>query len=175
MKLIGEKIIENGIKSFNNLKERKTIRAIIIKNNQVLMLYSGLFNDYTFPGGGLKNNEDHIETLKRELKEEVGANEVKVVKEVGYTEEIRYGINGSDNKYQQISYYYLCEINDVEKPTFVGREKLQKLETKYVDIDDVIKHNEKVNSEREKEINKGYQTVLIRENMVLEHIKNRIL
>lgn len=175
MKLIGKRIIENGIKNTSKLKTRDTIRGVIISDGKVLMLYSGLFNDYTFPGGGLKSDENHEEALKREMKEEIGANTVNIIKPIGYTEEVRYGISGSDSIYLQKSYYYLIEVSNILEPVFVGREKEQELESKYVEIDETIKHNEKVNKEREKTDNKGYQTVLIRENMVLEYIKNNYI
>jgi len=29
------------------------------------MLYSSLYDDYTFPGGGLKEDESHLDALKR--------------------------------------------------------------------------------------------------------------
>src|SRR5690554_187428 len=127
MKKIGTTIIEEGITDLSSLKERKTIRAVIYENEKVCLLYSGLFNDYTFPGGGLKENELHTDALKRELKEEVGANKVNVVKPLGYTEEIRYGLNKNNSTYKQLSYYYLCEIDEVTKPDYVGREKEQQL------------------------------------------------
>ena len=34
------------------------------------MVYSSKFDYYKFPGGGIENNESHIETLKREMAEE---------------------------------------------------------------------------------------------------------
>ena len=135
MKKIGNTIIEDGIKTFNNLKDRKTVRAVIIKNNQVLMLYSKLFDDYTFPGGGIKNGENMEEALKRELYEELGANTVKIIKEIGYTEEVRFGIKGSDSTYLQTSYFMLCEIDDIGEPNFVGREKIQGIIPVWVNID----------------------------------------
>lgn len=168
MNKIGETIIENGIENYDNLKKRQTIRAIVIKNGKILMLYSKLFDDYTFPGGGLKDDENHFEALRRELLEEVGAKEINILKSIGYTEEIRYGISGSDSVYMQKSFYYLCEINNVTKTEFSKRELEEGLEAKYIEPTLIIKHNEKRNEERKKEVKKGYQTVLCRDNIVLQ-------
>lgn len=173
MKKIGNTIIEDGIKTFNNLKDRKTVRAVIIKNNQVLMLYSKLFDDYTFPGGGIKNGENMEEALKRELYEELGANTVKIIKEIGYTEEVRFGIKGSDSTYLQTSYFMLCEIDDIGEPNFVGREKIQGIIPVWVNIDEAIKHNDFINT-YERQNSKGFKTVLQRENLVLNYIKEFI-
>lgn len=170
MNKIGNTIVENGINDFNNLKTRNTIRAVIIKDNKVLMLYSSLYDDYTFPGGGLKEDESHLDALKRELKEEVGANKVFNVKPLGYTKEIRYGITGSNSTYLQKSYYYTCDISNVEDPSFVGREKLQGLKSVYINPENIIKHNNLINEKRESKQNKGFQTVLIRENKILKHL-----
>ena len=175
MEKIGSTIVEEGIKDLKNLKERKTVRAVIYEHNKICMLYSGLFNDYTFPGGGLKDNESHEEALQRELKEEFGANEVKVIKPLGYTEEIRFGLNKNDSKYRQISYYYLCEIANISKPTFVGRELEQDLKKVCLNLDDVIKHNDAASKSREAEENKGFMTVLKRESLILNYLKEVLL
>lgn len=170
MKKIGNIIVEPGIKDIDVLKHRNTVRGVILKDNLVYMLYSKLYNDYTFPGGGVKQDEDHLETLERELKEELGALRVEILGEVGFTEELRYGVNGSGSIYKQTSYYYYCNILEFGKPSYDGRENEQGLEGKWVSIDEVIKHNLKVVLD-ERENSKGFQTVLVRENLVLEYIK----
>lgn len=170
MKKIGNTIIEEGVLINNSLKYRTTVRAVILKENQVLMLYSEMFDDYTFPGGGIKEDESLIEGLKRELYEELGANKINVINELGYIEEIRHGISGSDSVYNQKSYYYICTIEEIGKPNFVGREKEDNLISVYKDINEIISHNEKTLKDHNHQ-QKGFKTVLIRENRVLKYIK----
>ena len=122
-----------------------------------------------FSGGGVKDSEDILDALKRELKEELGARDILVNDYIGYTVEYRYGINGSNSIYKQVSHYYLCDINEFGLPNYVGRELEQGLEAKWVDIDLVINHNLTINTTRVND--KGYSTVLIRENQVLNHLK----
>lgn len=174
MKKIGNTIIETNITNVDTLKERTTVRGVILKENKVYMLYSKMFNDYTFPGGGVKENEELLSTLKRELLEEIGAKQVEIINSIGYTEEIRFGISGSNSIYKQTSHYYLCEPKEYVEPLYMGREKLQGLEGVWINIDDAITHNNKITKE-ERMDSKGYQTVLIRENLVLEHIKENLL
>ena len=174
MKKIGNTIIEEGIVINDSLKSRVTVRAVILKDSEVLMLYSNKFDDYIFPGGGIKENESLIEGLNRELYEELGANKVIVIKEIGYTEEIRHGISGSDSVYNQKSYYYICNIEDIGKPNFVGREKEDDLVAIFKDINEVISHNEKTLKDH-KHRQKGFKTVLTRENKILRYIKEYIL
>ena len=175
MKKISETIYEENIELNENVKLRETVRAVILnEKDEVFMLYSKLYNDYTFPGGGIKPLEKHMEGLKRELKEEVGAVDIDVLSPLGYIEEIRYGINSSNNVYRQKSYYYLCNINEIGETNYVGHENEQGLEMRWVSIDEVIDHNEKVNNLRDEELNKGFKTVLIRENAVLNYIKGNL-
>lgn len=171
MKQIGKTIIEDGIKLNNNYKIRETVRAIIIKGQEVLMLYSGLYNDYTFPGGGLKAMESHKDALKRELNEELGATNIIIEKPLGYTLEYRYGLNDNNQVYLQKSYYYIISVNNFIKPNYIGRENEQKLNAMYVNPSLIIKHNKNINLNRDR----GFKTVLIRENIVLKYLLNNYL
>lgn len=56
------------VKSFH----RCASRGIIIKDNLVMLLYVPKLDIYTFPGGGVENNETKSECLTRELAEETG-------------------------------------------------------------------------------------------------------
>src|SRR5690606_10366979 len=120
-------------------KTRTTVRAIILKNQEVLMVYASKFMDYTFPGGGLKLDETHLEGLKRELKEELGANEIKSYKPFGYMEEKRFGFSNNHSVYLQTSYYYIVEIDGLGKQSLVGREIDHGVEPRFVEIDEAIR------------------------------------
>lgn len=174
MKKIGKTIIEGDLKENEVLKTRNTVRAIILKNNLVYMLYSKLYNDYIFPGGGIKDDENHEEALKRELKEELGANKIKIIKNVGYIEELRYGINKTNSTYKQTSYFYLCEIDSIAAPSYNKREEAQGLTPKWIEISEAINHNNKELLTRNKDENKGFITVIKRENRILKHIKENL-
>lgn len=171
---IGKTIIEEGINLKLNLKrkKRKTVRAVVLNDqNEVLMIYSEVFNDYTFPGGGVKPKEKRKETLKRELAEETGAKGIEIIKKIGHTMEIKYSIGGSNNIYEQKSYYYLCSVEEFREPRLMGREIHQGLKTVFVDIEKAIKHNNKINESRDAD---GMQTVLIRENIVLNKVRGML-
>lgn len=171
MNKLGPTIIEKGINE-QPTKKRETVRAIILNNGKVKLLYSKMFNDYTFPGGGIKENEDHEKALIRELEEELGAKEIKVIKPIGFTEEVRYGINSTNNIYKQTSYYYLVTCGKYLKPKYVGREKIQGLKSLFIKPEKAIKHNNLMYEIRNKNDEKGFKTVLKRENLVLKYIKD---
>ncbi len=168
---IGKTIIEDKITIKDIIKTRETVRGVVLKDSKVLMLYSKRFDDYTFPGGGKKENETHEKCLKRELYEEIGALKVELLEFVGYIEEVRHGISGSDSVYNQKSYYYLCNIDEIGKPNFAVREKEDVLVAKFIDLDEAIMHNNRVIKD-ENHQQKGFKTVLLRENQVLKYIKN---
>ena len=123
---------------------RTTARAIILNDNkEVLMMYSKHFDDYTFPGGGLKTGEDVLEALKREVKEETGL-EIVIKHKILEVDELRYGINGSDNIYLQTSHYYLCDIIGLGQRDLNEREQNQGLEVTFVHPLRALNHNKRV-------------------------------
>ena len=167
----GTMIIEEGLVSNGEIRERKTVRAIIKNNeNKLLMLYSKLFDDYTFPGGGVMVDESEVSALQRELKEEIGADGIHILRPCGTTKEMRYGVKGSDHVYMQTSTYYLCNILEFGTSDLQGRELLHGLDPKWVTIDEAIEKNESVMKD-ERHQTKGLKTVLIRENTVLKKLK----
>ena len=63
----------------NITKTRVGVYGVIIKDNKIALVKKkngGYKGKYDLPGGGMKFHEDTIETLKREIKEEIGRNVV---------------------------------------------------------------------------------------------------
>ena len=173
MKELGPTIIEEGIVQ-KPQKLRKTIRAIIFNEKQkILMLYSKRFNDYTFPGGGLKANEDEIKALKRELKEEIGASQIKIKEPFGFINEIKYGLFTNESIYLQTSIYYVVDVEEIGYKKLEKREIIDDIRPVFVDIDTCISHNQSVMKD-EKHQAYGLKTVLKREEIVLKNIKERL-
>ena len=63
--------IEKVNESIGKVNFREAVRAVIIKNNKILMVNSKN-KDYKFPGGGVKKYEEKLDALKREVEEETG-------------------------------------------------------------------------------------------------------
>jgi 8-oxo-dGTP pyrophosphatase MutT (NUDIX family) len=51
---------------------RQASRGIILHEDKMLLVYVPKLDIYTFPGGGLEDNESKIDCLKREILEETG-------------------------------------------------------------------------------------------------------
>lgn len=173
MNALGPMIIEEGIVQRPD-KVRTTVRAVILnEKNQVLMVYSKHYDDYTFPGGGLKEEEHKEKALKRELREELGANKIKIKKYIGYLEETKYGLFHQESIYLQKSIYYLVDIDSFGKQKLQHREITHGIKPTWIDVDQAIKHNLKVMSNQKHQAY-GLKTVLIREQVVLEKIKEML-
>jgi ADP-ribose pyrophosphatase YjhB (NUDIX family) len=173
MRELGPTIIEEGILQ-KPQKFRKTIRAIILnEDNQVLMLYSKRFNDYTFPGGGLKANENEEKALKRELKEEIGASQIKINDALGYINEIKYGLFTNESTYLQTSIYYYVDVEEIGYTKLEKREIFDDIKPVFIDIDACIIHNQNVMNDAKHQAY-GLKTVLKREEIILKNIKEHI-
>lgn len=168
---IGSTIIEDNLNENQIQIIRKTARAIILNDRkEVLMAYSKFYNDYMFPGGGIHKYEDGITAVIREMKEELGAVNPKVLEPFGYTEEIRYGCHDDSRVFHQISNYYICEIDEFGAQQLKGNETFYGIEPLWMNIDQVIHHNHQVIQD-DKHQKKGLKTVLLRENQVLKKLK----
>jgi len=69
---------------------RPGARAILFDQmSRIALMHVSNYNYYKLPGGGIDPGEDVITTLKRELLEEVGANSIEVISEIGQVNEYR--------------------------------------------------------------------------------------
>lgn len=137
--------------------ENKTIftrlatRGIAVQENNILLLYTERYEDYSLPGGGLDMDEDKIDGMMRELNEETGAEDIKNVKPFGAYEEYRPWYKDDFDIQHMISYCYTCEINKE-----LGKTKLESYETNngmralWVNIHEAINHNKKTIASSEK-------------------------
>ncbi len=94
------------------MEQQKRARAIIFMQDNIVSMYrerdERVF--YTFPGGGMEENETEQECVVREVEEEFGLI-VKPIKKLY----IYNGKNGTE-------YFYLCEYVGGEFGTGVGEE-----------------------------------------------------
>jgi len=122
---------------------RNATRAIVLKGDMILMLYTARYHDYTLPGGGIDANEDQIQGLKRELEEETGAQNIRDIEDFGLYEEFRPWYKDGFEIMHMKSYCYVCSID-----TKLGATKYEDYEIKngmkpvWLNIYDAIRHNQ---------------------------------
>lgn len=130
---------------------RYASRAIAIKGESVLLLYTERYEDYSIPGGGIDEGEDKIQAMKRELIEETGAQNIRNIQPFGIYEEYRPWHRDDYDIVHMISYCYTCDVNKE-----LGVSNLESYELKngmkalWVNIHEAIQHNEKTMATSEK-------------------------
>ena len=127
----------------NACLHRKATRAIVIQGSNILLLYTARYHDYSLPGGGVDEGEDIICALKRELKEETGAQNVTNIQEFGLYEEFRPWYKDNANVLHMESYCYVCDIDEeFAEPELELHEIHNGMEAKWMNIHEAISHNE---------------------------------
>lgn len=153
--------------SFN----RKATRAIVIKDEDILLLYTKRYHDYSLPGGGIDDGESNIEGLIRELKEETGAHNVQNITEFGLYEEFRPWYKAGFDIMHMQSYCYICDIDDeLLAPELEEHELSNGMHPIWMNIHEAIAHNEKTIAQSDK---KGLS--IERETFLLKLIVSELL
>lgn len=151
---------------------RPSARAVIIKGDKIALVYATNDRYYKFPGGGIHEDEDKIEALIREVKEETGLSVVpESIAEYGSVLRRQKSDRDEDTVFEQENYYYFCEVKDE-----AGDQDLDEYEKDagfmlvYADIDEAIKTNGEYKS------GCFFNEVMIgRDKRVLEMIKEEVL
>ena len=90
---------------------RQAVRAIIIKDNKILMVHTNK-GDYKFPGGGIKRMETHEQALRREVTEETGYIVKHMKAQAGIITQRNPNQFDSNGIFQMNSYYYFCDVQN---------------------------------------------------------------
>jgi 8-oxo-dGTP pyrophosphatase MutT (NUDIX family) len=124
---------------------RDAVRAVIRRGDEFFMVYSTTVGYYTFPGGGIKKGETHIEALTREVREEAGASVTAVSDLLGEITEYDRPKEPDYNVFRMISHYYQVSIENS-----IGSQHLDDYEIDlgftpvWVNIDQAISTNSAV-------------------------------
>ena len=92
---------------------RNSARSIIIRDGRVAMVHSLKYDYYKFPGGGIEGDENPIDAMIRETREEAGLSVIPgTVKEYGMVHRIQKSDKDESECFVQDNYYFLCEAED---------------------------------------------------------------
>ncbi|WP_293747326.1 NUDIX hydrolase [uncultured Paraglaciecola sp.] len=153
------------------LIERHAARAIVVKGEDILLLFTQRYHDYSLPGGGIDDGEDEVAGLIRELQEETGAQGVRNVKAFARYDEYRPWYKADADIIHMISYCYVCEIDDELGDTaFESHEVNNGMTPLWVNIHEAIAHNEDVMANSDK---KGLS--IERETFLLKKVVETLL
>ena len=117
---------ENNYSDTTKILEKTNIRGIVLIDGKLAM-QRDKEGVYKIPGGGMEQGETHVETLARELREEVGLvlMEDSLV-ELGEITEIRQDIFDVDTKYISHSLFYVCKVTDERLPITPTASEIKK-------------------------------------------------
>ena len=93
--------------------KRPSVRAVIARHGDVLLIYSKKYDYYKFPGGGIEAGENHTEALLREVQEESGyrilPDSIREFGRVLRRQKDSYDENGI---FEQENFYYFCDVEE---------------------------------------------------------------
>ena len=125
------------------LIERHAARGIVIKGEDILLLYTERYHDYSLPGGGIDEGENEVAGLIRELQEETGAQGVRNVKAFARYEEYRPWYKSGADIIHMISNCYVCDIDEeLGETAFESHEVSNGMTPLWMNIYEAIAHNE---------------------------------
>ncbi|WP_105901384.1 NUDIX hydrolase [Vibrio gangliei] len=131
--------------------KRLATRAIAMQGEDILLLYTERYHDYSLPGGGLDEGEDHIEGMIRELEEETGANNIRNIEPFGCYEEFRPWYKDNANVMHMLSYCFTCQVDkELGHTRFENHEINNGMRPVWINIYQAIEHNLKTIAESEK-------------------------
>jgi ADP-ribose pyrophosphatase YjhB (NUDIX family) len=172
MRLLREMVHNNVDKIEGNIYRRKAARGIVLDGENILLLYTRRYNDYSIPGGGIDPHEDYITGLKRELNEETGATNIKVIDEYGIFEEYRRSHYKGYDIIHMTSYFYLCDIDKkLGKANLEDYEVSNGMSAVWMNIYDAIEHNKRLIETKDKKMGLSVE----RETFVLELIAKELV
>jgi len=122
---------------------KDAVRAIILKNGKILLVFSEDANEFKFPGGGVKDLEGRETALRRKVLKEVGLEVNSINESLGYVDQIYNDIYDEKKYFFLRSYYYFCELPSMNiENNFHIIEKGFKFVPVWVTIDEAIEINQ---------------------------------
>lgn len=127
------------------LIERHAARAIVLRAEDILLLFTERYHDYSLPGGGIDDGEDEIQGLQRELQEETGAQGIHNVQPFARYDEYRPWYKADADIIHMISHCYTCDIDEQLGDTaYESHEVSNGMKPVWINIHSAIAHNEEV-------------------------------
>lgn len=171
MRLLNNAVHPNANPQSESLSHRRATRAIVLDGENILLLYTERYHDYSLPGGGLDDGEDMVEGLIRELQEETGARDITNIEPFGcYSEYRPWYKDGSDTIHME-SFCFTCDIHSELGDTALEEHEVNNgMRPVWMNIFDAIKHNEHTIANSDKQ---GLS--VIRETFLLKLIAKELI
>lgn len=167
MKLLKEMVHPELVSRQGRILRRQAARGIVLRGEQILLLFTERYNDFSLPGGGVDQDEDIQIALKRELEEETGARDVTVHQHYGYIEEYRPHWKPEYDLMHMTSHFFLCDVAPQLAATRMESYEIANgMKPVWVGVDEALQHNRQVMARQEASMGQSIQ----RETFMLEKI-----
>lgn len=124
---------------------RLAVRAIVVRQDQLLLLHATATGGYKFPGGGVEGGEDDVAALSRELAEECGRPLVGITGPEIVVIETRPAADRTGALFLMESRYYRCGVGEPDRDTRLeDYERRLGLEPAWVTVEDAIAEADRV-------------------------------
>lgn len=172
MRLLKELVHPELVTLKGRILRRHAARAIVLREDRILLLFTERYNDFSLPGGGVDQDEDIHSALKRELEEETGARDVRVHAHYGLIEEYRPHWKPEYDLMHMTSHFFICAVAPVlADARMESHEIANGMKPVWVSVSEAVNHNRRVMSRQEKTMGQSIQ----RETFVLEEISRELL
>ena len=151
---------------------RKAVRCVAYNQEGKLLMVKNKKGDYKFPGGGIKDGENLLDALSREIQEETGFCLINSNDVLGKVEERKIDEKDKAKIFVMQSMYINCEVDCSLKlqQDLDDYEKELGFTVEFVSIDEAIQNNESILRSKENDINFW----VYRETEVLKELKNMV-
>ncbi|ESP93996.1 NUDIX hydrolase [Pseudoalteromonas luteoviolacea] len=150
---------------------RHAVRAIVIRGEEILLLYTARYDDYTLPGGGVDEGEEIEVALSRELLEETGAQSITHISPFGIYEEYQSWYKPDFDNVHIISHCFIVDIcGSFTEPQMESYEQANGMRPVWLPIKDAILHNRETLANSDKKGQSIYRELAILETVAKEVI-----
>jgi 8-oxo-dGTP pyrophosphatase MutT (NUDIX family) len=172
MRLI-TRLIHPALKTVEgNVLRRQAARGIVLRDQAILLLFTERYNDFSFPGGGIDAGEDLVVGLRRELEEETGAANIRVIGHYGYLEEFRPHWKPDFDLMHMTSHFFTCDVDmKLGEARMEHYERDNGMRPVWVDLREAIAHNRAVIRRQEQSMGLSIH----RETFMLEKVSEELL
>ena len=132
----------DGVNIHGKTVHRTAVRAVIQRGRDLLLILSANVGDYKFPGGGVNEGETREQALRREVREECGAELSHIGEEIGSVVEYDNDTETDCDTFKMTSHYYRCEVtNGFGAQKLDGYERDLGFTPVWIDIEEAIRIN----------------------------------